>query len=63
VTEVIEVESAEDLQAKLHALVEGGLTITSMATVPNPTGKSLLIVVGMPQARADPAAWSSGTSS
>jgi len=49
VTEVIEVESAEDLQAKLHALVEGGLTITSMATVPNPTGKSLLIVVGMPQ--------------
>lgn len=53
VVEVIEVESQEALSAKLASLTESGLFISSMTSV-TANGKSLLVVVGMPQAQPTP---------
>jgi hypothetical protein len=50
VTEVCEVESAEDLATKIKVFIDSGVMITSVTPV-TANGKTMVVLIGMPAAR------------
>ncbi len=50
VTEVCEVEGAEDLATKIKLFIDSGVMITSVTPV-TANGKTMVVLIGMPSAR------------